>query len=776
MNWNDVRLSQIPRLEALVALLDHGARLCQMAPADAPREVAAEIQTLLLKAQSQLDRLRRNRFEIAILGLEKSGKSTLLNAWLGAELLPAAPERCTYTKTEVWAASSEEDQRLLIEYYTADEFDQSVRAKREALALLGPGKDHDELAAELDEVDKLRSDIAKWTARGSDAYTFREISEIREPLENAVARDRARARAAKRIELRTSRLNSERDVVFFDVPGFNSPVTLHRQQAEDALRAVDVMIYAKEASKPDTEVSERRMLDVADREDPLVRVADKTFVALTRIDSAGTVDELNDWIEKSRSRWPGVPIDRIIPVCPPARLAAMGTGRVETNARGERYRARLRELGCDDGLEQLRSAVERYIDRERAQVLERRCGAIYAEGQRVTEALVDAFGRKLPDDLGRLEEAVEEAGNRDFAAWWAAEWRRVEAEYAKFYDERIRGKESVDGAAKVHPRLEQLRAEFERQVDERFNGLELLDPQRIEAVYRRWVIGPGGAHQPGHAHEAVRRELHPQAMSAIDEISIGLADALHEILRSMVDEAVRVLWGVEAVRRELIGDEKATRMRIEHGISTLFLRFARVAVNLLISVPRSQRPQLVNAERSDLLMLAQFDSRLEPGWADRADRTLDLLVFAAEKMKLLPPGSAEVVAGIKSAVPGPKARRDPFGSDGAPKGVSELGGVVTEVQTDVAALRDLLKLAVFDAAGFAAYCAQEADRLRLRFLDAENRERRWHHVVQTEVRRKNPRVPFRLDDREDELRRKRELGLILSEVRDARSRFIARVK
>ena len=67
-----------------------------------------------------LHKLKSNEFEIAIVGLEKAGKSTFANALIGNNAVPSAPERCTFTSTRLVYGAD----RGIVEFYTEPEFNQ----------------------------------------------------------------------------------------------------------------------------------------------------------------------------------------------------------------------------------------------------------------------------------------------------------------------------------------------------------------------------------------------------------------------------------------------------------------------------------------------------------------------------------------------------------------------------------------------------------------------------------------------------------------------------
>jgi len=78
--------------------------------------------------------LHANRFEVAVIGLEKAGKSALLNAWLGQEILPSATRKMYVHQYGNLSAQTEQDQLLFIQYYSKDEISKLQQQRKEALA------------------------------------------------------------------------------------------------------------------------------------------------------------------------------------------------------------------------------------------------------------------------------------------------------------------------------------------------------------------------------------------------------------------------------------------------------------------------------------------------------------------------------------------------------------------------------------------------------------------------------------------------------------------
>ena len=70
-------------------------------------EERIELERLRKRNQKVLNKLRTREFTVAVVGLEKAGKSTLGNALLKRNILPEYTERCTYTTTKICAGNED---------------------------------------------------------------------------------------------------------------------------------------------------------------------------------------------------------------------------------------------------------------------------------------------------------------------------------------------------------------------------------------------------------------------------------------------------------------------------------------------------------------------------------------------------------------------------------------------------------------------------------------------------------------------------------------------
>lgn len=83
-------------------------------------EQVSVLEDFKSKNQKFRHKLVSNEFEIAIVGLEKAGKSTFANALIKNNVLPSAPERCTFTSTRLVSGGD----KASVTFYTETEFEE----------------------------------------------------------------------------------------------------------------------------------------------------------------------------------------------------------------------------------------------------------------------------------------------------------------------------------------------------------------------------------------------------------------------------------------------------------------------------------------------------------------------------------------------------------------------------------------------------------------------------------------------------------------------------
>jgi len=367
-----------------------------------PQQVQS-VRQLCLENEMLIQKMETRTFEVAVVGLENSGKSSVANALIGIPALPSASVRCTYTTTEIRA---DDHEHALVEFYSADEF--RVRFAR-MLEEVGypdaaavdfttlPLSRFESVWADICQKDPMKrrlydsttAEDIKAILRASSLLTqflghqnlaFEGEEALLSPefqcfitgqidAQDALLRDE-RPYAVKRVTIWSSRLAAMQNIVLYDVPGFNSPTLLHKEQTRQMMDRADAIIMVTDMlSNPNIDGTQLTTLREADADH--VQLKDKLFVFGNKADLLAddrTYQDnfrtfVSDIVNKHR-----LTIER--------RVVA-GSARAYFDAlQGKtELRDRLDRLGCGTGIEQLRQMLTEYYDSERLSVLQARAVA-----------------------------------------------------------------------------------------------------------------------------------------------------------------------------------------------------------------------------------------------------------------------------------------------------------------------------------------------------------------------------------------------------------------
>ncbi|OTE96590.1 hypothetical protein BCS42_06460 [Crenothrix sp. D3] len=779
--WLETCQQQLARLEKTAVLADKLVTLSNKTGVDIAPELLKKLNSERPRLNRQLERLHANRFEVAVIGLEKAGKSALLNAWLGQEILPSARERCTFTSTEIWSAQTEQDQLLRIQYYSQDEINQLQEQRSHALLGLLGERERKEIQEDFDDTEKNLSAIYEFT-KHTEGYSqsFIDISEINEQLQAAIFKNRAQSLAIKRIQVKTVRLRSDRDIIFHDVPGFNSGILMHAEQAIERLKHCDAIIYAKEMKQPSITGPEKEMLVIADEEDPSIRVADKVFVVLTQADALDDQIDFKDTLAKHRNYWPTVPERRLLPVCARSHLVEYGIPSEDTLRRTKSAddKGKMKKLGITDGIPQLKEAVNHYIDHERAMVLEKRCDAMVNNIRQIAGDILT----KLEPIYGTVVDGDAQEDDligKEFNQWWGREWQRIKKDFDVWYAEVIQGRKEADAIGSEHQELAALRAAYDSKIESLLSQLITAQPDELKRIYTA-----GGAismPDPREGNYKIREELFREIQKKFEtEMTDQLAQALQALIDQIVQKTQSLLWNSDDVRKTLLhshADESLEQARIRHGFQVLFLRFSRVAVEAFIAKPLQARERLLSERAAEIKTLEAFyqgtDKAKQEGGLTHYlryglwEKQLSQSVVTAGKSRAAKATTAqEMVAAIVPEMV-TITKKVPEEQEKAPE-PNSFDAVVAEINGDLAALEDYLKNSVFYAAGFITYCNQELERIRHRFKEMEDNDRQWIGIIRTAVKyEKNPNIPYSIAHSKRDFRLRREIALELKEVRES---------
>ena len=293
-------------------------------------QVEAEINSLKALTDSKYEEIigvkRRNTLKQM---LEKSGKSTFANAFMGIDILPTKDARCTYTATSIRYGDSDSADAV---FYSDDEFNDEFFNKLQLLQIdlteypnqwsewseehltkiqdeaPSMNSDHKNILRDIEEIIENRSSlmalIGEKAMHFSSAELETENSEIKSYIE-----DPSKALAVKSITIYSSRL--AKNAVIYDVPGFDSPTRLHKDQTRAWMKRSDAVILIVNADRPSFNDSLVQFFSTVDKDEDGIAIGEKLFVFANRADIASTLPDNMIKISDELTRYSIMPVSLI---------------------------------------------------------------------------------------------------------------------------------------------------------------------------------------------------------------------------------------------------------------------------------------------------------------------------------------------------------------------------------------------------------------------------------------------------------------------------------
>lgn len=228
------------------------------------------IEDYLENIDSFLKKCSSAEFQIALIGVVKAGKSTLMNAITGCEVASTAvtPETASLTK---FRSSGSNDNYVKVSFYSAKEWSElwnSASKERatvfhqeyeslNAESIKDRWIGHETLCTHFSDFDEFTREIAKWTSAKAPEHYF--VNEV---------------------EIGLASLDMPPEVVFVDTPGLDDPVEYRSKITQKYIKEADaVVVCVKADALKGTEL--RTMADVFaySRTTP-----EKVYIAATQCD------------------------------------------------------------------------------------------------------------------------------------------------------------------------------------------------------------------------------------------------------------------------------------------------------------------------------------------------------------------------------------------------------------------------------------------------------------------------------------------------------------
>ena len=737
MDWKSASSYYETRLSDVLNIQHFAVDLAKLPQAEVPSKLTEILLQEAIPANRQLERLRKREFRIAVVGLEKAGKSTFINAWLECDLLPAKGGRCTFTTTQIYSVKSESEQRLEVQTRSEEQF---IHLLKE-LETVGAKED-------LNTIRENEITLKQVRREGNLVIPFTRLEDIREQLKKYVA-DEKYAHAVLEARLYTNKLAQAEGIVFYDVPGSDSGLAKHVDEAQQMLSDCDAVIVIQRFRS--IREAELEIIKFTEQGDKNVTIADKLFVFLSHIDSLGSPEALKTHITEASQDWSkraNLPVNRIVSGSAGAYLILNNLAEEHTQleiGKASNIQDKLKTLTgiIDDemlrtkatGIPEIKQKIFNYINTERVAILKKRCEASIDKIVSTSEDIHHFVSQRFPENPEEAQRFEEERRRIDFSEWWHTKWEQIKADLQNFYE-----------TSAINKPLEKVNNESSSSIEkfkERYGQLLASEMAKLrqETLRKKEIIFDANSFpdfDKVRANYAWRDDLYGDVRKFLDALARQLAAELKDEALKLVDYMSSLLWGSSQVKERLIGySEQEFLTRLENSLSVLFLRFARPVAEALIRGPVNSdtRSQIVKSLGVDVELIDNYYQGDEPAF-----RVLKKYVKYGSDL-LFNPNLRQQVLGVTEIA------KNVIGMTVDTVGVNWIDladqltpprEVVTfEVTNDINAFEEYLRHGIFEAAGFESYCIQELRGLVDIFREKEGT---WAGVAQNEWYKENPQL------------------------------------
>lgn len=733
MDWKSASSYYETRLSDVLNIQHYALDLAKLPQAEVPSKLTEILVKEAEPTKRQLERLRKREFRIAVVGLEKAGKSTFINAWLECDLLPAKGGRCTFTTTQIYSVKSESEQRLEVQTRTEEQFSHLLKE----LEIGGANED-------LKTIRENEITLQQVRREGNIIIPFTRLEDIRGQLNKYVA-DEKYAHAVLEARLYTNKLAQAEGIVFYDVPGSDSGLAKHVDEAQQMLSDCDAVIVIQRFRS--IREAELEIIKFTEQGDKNVTIADKLFVFLSHIDALGSAEALRTHIKEASQDWlkrADLPANRIVSGSAGAYLILNNLAEEHTQleiGQASNIREKLRNLTsiADDeklkmegtGIPEIKKRIFNYINTERVSILEKRCKASIDKIVTTSEKIHHLVNQKFSENPEEAQRFEEERRRISFTEWWDSKWEEIKAELQKFYEIGVINQSleivNDESSSSVH----KFRERYLQLVQDE---MQILREETLRAKETIFDVNSFPDFDRVKANYAWRESLYAEIRKLLDSLARQLAAELKDEALKLVNYMTTLLWESHQVQERLIGySEDEFLTRLENSLSVLFLRFARPVAEALIRGPvkSDTRTQIVKSLGADIELIDNYYQGDEPAFKvlkKYVKYGSDLLFSSNLRQQVL--GVTE----IASEVIGINIDKviDLADELTPPREV-----VTFEVTHDINAFEEYLRNGIFEAAGFESYCIQE-----LRGLVDLFREKKgtWTGVALNEWLQENPHL------------------------------------
>lgn len=203
---------------------------------------ASATDKTIISLEEIVEKIEKDTLTIGVIGQMKCGKSTFLNSFVFEEdILPAATTPMTAALSVITYGEKE---RLVAEFYTADEWAEQQQQAARSLS---------DVANSLDEskVKAAKELVAKATKLGNslDSYLGKTKEDEFSNLIEYVGADGKFVSITKAVTIYYPK-DYLKGVEIVDTPGFNDPIVSREERTKEFLRKADVVLMLLYAGRP----------------------------------------------------------------------------------------------------------------------------------------------------------------------------------------------------------------------------------------------------------------------------------------------------------------------------------------------------------------------------------------------------------------------------------------------------------------------------------------------------------------------------------------------
>ena len=705
-----------------------------------------------------LHKLKSNEFEIAIVGLEKAGKSTFANALIGNNAVPSAPERCTFTSTRLVYGAD----RGIVEFYTEPEFNQIFQNLLKEIDYPdAESADYKTLSLErfedyfnnLENIDPnlYRNHVGKTDEEIKDILKYRDkltlTGKIKEfPKEDLYSDkfqayikgekrsdgvDTSKPRSVKRVEIESSKLEKLPTAIIYDVPGFDSPTKIHIRQTEERLKNADIIILVTNVGRnPSLQGTSLNIINNNTDSDG-IPLKDKLFVFGNQLDTANSLEQANGNIEilaKDVEKYKIGERKRIFAGSALKYLSELG--KAQDNYDGT--------YAIDANIDEIRDSITNYYQTERFEILKTKI----SNNQKM---LIDLFN-----------DVMKSFNHSDFGD-----------DFNEQSERSIITRETYERSeSNLKSSLEELKLKLKREIyDDRFFTMQFKDDVDSlgyffpisEDKFDDILMKEDDSVTPDIAAErinqAIREDVHKIFLQNYSKLIHNLTNQKskeieYRLLKTVTDAVLdgsRISVSYEEIEEQCKNLITKITGNIAHNndrFDYLIERFSRNLFDIMLSYP------LLSNDRKDKFDKAKNEFRYLDGFYQNADGTLINLLLSQRKETILEKGKVynalvEVIKLAEKTIShgSPLPAVLSFAKDFLNKGGNSVvttdyqytdvvtgvtrsktkEAVVNEINTDIANLKDILIKAVIPAINLELAFFNGIDKQIKLLIDAQNR-------------------------------------------------------